>query len=71
MKNATKCGIALLSKKESREEINDEEEAVLWEKGLLGGQTAESLLQTLYFYNGACKHRLLRLCNILVGENYY
>ena len=76
MKNATRCGIALLSKKETREEINDEEEAVLWEKGLLGGQTAESLLHTLYFYNGklfalrACEHRLLRLCNILVGENY-
>lgn len=76
MKNATKCGINLMSKKEIREEITEQEEALLWEKGLLGGKTAECLMHTLYFYNGklfalrACKHRLLRVSNIIVEENY-
>lgn len=75
MKDATKCGIAQKCKKEAREEITEEEEAILWEKGLLGGHSAESLMNTIYFYNGkmfglrAGEHRLLRLCNIYVKEN--
>ena len=76
MKNATTCGIAEASKKAERTEITDEEEKTLWEKGLLGGLTAESLLHTIYFYNGklfglrASVHRLLRLSNITISSNY-
>lgn len=76
MKNATTCGIAEASKKAERTEITDEEEKTLWEKGLLGGLTAESLLHTIYFYNGklfglrASEHRLLRLSNITISSNY-
>ena len=66
-----------MSKKESREEISEEEEVVLWQKGLLGCRTAESLLYTLYIYNEkffalrACEHRLLRLCNISAYKQLY
>ena len=75
MKDATKCGIAQKCKMDSREEITEDEEGILWEKGLLGGHSAESLMYTMYFYNGklfglrACEHRLLRFCNICVKEN--
>ena len=68
MKDATKCGIAQKRQMDSREEITEE-------KGLLGGHSAESLMYTIYFYNGkrfglrACEHRLLRSCNICVKEN--
>ena len=59
--------------KEERKEIIDEEETSLWEKGLLGAKTAESLVHTLYFYNGkrfgqrTSEHRLLKFphANIL------
>ena len=75
MKDATKCGIAQKCQMDSREEITEDEEGILWEKGLLGGHSAESLMYTIYFYNGklfgprACEHRLLRFCNICVKEN--
>ena len=57
MKDATKCQM------DSREEITEDEEGILWEKGLLGGHSAESLMYTMYFYNGklfglrACEHK--------------
>jgi len=35
MKDATKCGIAQKCKMDTREEITEDEEAILWEKGLL------------------------------------
>lgn len=76
MKNATKSGIAVASKKKDRKEITAEEETLLWEKGLLGAATAESLLCKVYFYNGnivglrAGEHRLLRKCNIIIQENF-
>ena len=48
---------------DTREEITEDEEAVLWEKSLLGGFSAESFMYTILFYNGlrAGEHRLLRL----------
>ncbi|XP_048583933.1 uncharacterized protein LOC116602978 [Nematostella vectensis] len=52
MKLASKDGLATASKKEERGEISVEDKAALWEKGLLGCQTAKSLLNTIYFYNG-------------------
>ena len=61
MKDATKCGVA--------------QETILWDMALLGANTAESLLNTVYFYNGklfglrAGEHRLIRLSNIVVEGN--
>lgn len=43
MKDATKCGIAQKCQMDSREEITEDEEGILWEKGLLGRHSAESL----------------------------
>ena len=77
MKDTTKCGIAVGSKKVERKEITAEEETQLWEKGLLETATAVTLLHTVYFYNGkifglpAGEHRLLRKCNIIIDENIY
>jgi hypothetical protein len=42
---------AVACKKEDRKEVIAEDESLLWEKGLLGATTAESLLHTVYFYN--------------------
>ena len=67
MKDATKCEIAQKCKMDTREEITEDKEVILWEK-------AESLMFTIYFYNGklfglrAGEHRLLRLCNIFVKK---
>ena len=75
MEDATKYGVAQASKMEEKKEITEKEEAILWNKGLLGSNTAESLLHSVYFYNGklfglrAGEHRLLRLSNIVVKEN--
>jgi len=75
MKDASRCGIAEMSRRESRSEITEDEERILWDKSLLGSHSAESLLYTVYFYNGklfglrAGEHRLLRLDNIQVKGN--
>ena len=75
MKDATKCGIAQKCPMDTREEIIEDEEGILWEKGLLGGHSAESSMHTIYFYNGklfglrAGEHRLFRFCNTFVKEN--
>ena len=75
MKDATKCGITQKRQMDSHEEITEDKEGLLWEKGLLGGHSAEALMYTIYFYNGklfglrVCEHRLLRFCNICVKEN--
>ena len=48
---------------------------VLWQKKLLGKHTAESLMYTIYFYNGklfgirAGEHRLLWWKNFSLSEN--
>ena len=54
MKHATKSGVAVACKKEDRKEVTAEEESLLWEKGLLGGTTAESLIHTVCFTTGKC-----------------
>lgn len=75
MRDATKSGIDKETKKKTREEITLEEEELFWQMGLLGEKSAESLLHTIYFYNGklfglrANEHRLLRVGNIVVQEN--
>ena len=75
MKDATKCGVAQASKMSEKEEITEREETILWDMALLGANTAESLLNTVHFYNGklfglrAGEHRLIRLSNIVVEGN--
>ena len=75
MKDATKCGVAQASKMSEKEEITEREETILWDMALLGANTAESLLYTVYFYNGKLfglrsgEHRLIRLSNIVVERN--
>lgn len=76
MKDATKCGVAQASKMAAKKEITEKEEAILWNNGLLGSNTAESLLHSVYSYNGklfglwAGEHRLLRLSDICNGESF-
>ena len=48
---ATKRGIAQKCKMDTREEVTEDEEAIwLWEKGPLGGFSAESLMYTISFF---------------------
>ena len=76
MKDATKGGIANKCKKDERREITKSEEAELWKQGLRGSSTAETLLHTMYFYNGKLfglrggEHRLLRVSNITVQGSH-
>ncbi|XP_020912548.1 zinc finger MYM-type protein 3 [Exaiptasia diaphana] len=73
MKSAQKDGI--VSKKEDKEAISEEEEEKMWSQGHFGTITAKSLLNTVYFYNGkmfglrANEHRMLRLRDIQVSSN--
>ena len=64
--------------KPERGDVTEEEELELWRQNLLGGHSAESLLNTLYFYNGKLfgtfglrtnGHRLLRISNIVLVDN--
>lgn len=76
MKDATRRGVALNTKKPEKEAVTDEEEKIFWEKGLLGRSTAKSLLNTIYFFNGKMfglrggEHRNLSLKNFELGPNY-
>lgn len=76
MRDATKNGVDLKTKKDVRNEVTLGEEELLWRKGLLGNNTAECLLNTIYFYNGKLfglrsnEHRLLRVCNISLKDNF-
>ena len=75
MREANKIGIAQERKKPQRGDVTEEEKLELWRQNLLGGHSAESLLNTLYFYNGklfglrANEHRLLRISNIVLVDN--
>lgn len=75
MKRLLSLGIK--TKKKQAEVLTEEEEELLWTKGLLGGDTPQSLLDTVVFYNGIYfalrsgrEHRQLRNfpCQIDVVE---
>lgn len=76
MKDGTRKGLAVKFKKAERQEVTAEEEELFWSKGLLGNETATSLLNTIYYYNGklfglrAREHRELRYINIRVENNF-
>lgn len=75
MKMACKAGVAEKDKKREREAVTEEEEKIMWQKNLLGCQTAKSLLHTIYFYNGKLfgirsnEHRNLRVHNFRIDRN--
>ena len=76
LKDATREGVHLKSKKEEKEAISDEEEELFWRLNLLGMSTAKSLLNIVYFYNSKLfglrggKHRKLVVNNFEMGINF-
>ena len=52
MKDSTRQGVILQTKKEEKEAFTDEDEEKFWSAGLFGSGTAKQLLDTIYFYNG-------------------
>ena len=52
MKDSTRQGVSLQTKKEEKEAVTDEDEEKFWSAGLFGSGTAKQLLDTIYFYNG-------------------
>ena len=48
MKVATSDGVCKTAKMVERTPIAEEDERILWEKGLLGDHTAKSLMNTIY-----------------------
>ena len=51
MKDTTRAGVALQNKKAEKLPVTQKEDNKFWEMGLLGCQSAKSLLNTVYFYN--------------------
>ncbi len=65
MKRLKKTGKG--SQKRQAEPLSIEEEELLWEKGVLGSDTPQALLNTVFYFNGVCfalrsgdEHRRLR-----------
>ena len=50
MKDGTRAGVALQTKREEKEAVSDEDEQLCWRNGLSGQSTAKSLLNSIYFY---------------------
>ena len=75
MKAATRCGLTVSTKKDEKEAITDEEEDLFWSKGLMGTGSSNSLLNTVYFYNGKLfglrggEHRNITVRNIRVSDD--
>ena len=75
MKDSTRQGVSLQTKKEDKEAVTDEDEEKFWSGGLFGSGTAKQLLHTIYFYNGkmfglrAGEHRNICVNNFCLGPN--
>lgn len=75
MKDSTREGVSLQTKKEDKEAVTDEEEEKFWSTGLFGSATAKTLLETIYFYNGKLfglrggEHRNICVNNFVLGSN--
>lgn len=74
MKDGTRAGVGL--KARQKEPVTDEEESQLWQSGVFGMETAKSLLNVVYYYNGKLfglrggEHRRICLKNFEIGDNY-
>ena len=75
MKQCSVDGVSIKSKIPGKEGFTEEEEAIFWNKHLLGCHTSASLLYTVYVYNGKLfglrsqEHRNLRYVNIRIESN--
>lgn len=75
MKDATRCGLTVSTKKDEKEAITDQEEDLFWSKGLMGTGSSNSLLNTVYFYSGKLfglrggEHRNITVRNIRVSDD--
>ena len=75
MKDSTRQGVSLQTKKEEKEAVTDEDEEKFWSAGLFGSGTAKQLLHTIYFYNGKMfglrggEHRNICVNNFSLGPN--
>ena len=75
MKDSTRQGVSLQTKKEEKEAVTDEDEEKFWSAGLFGSGTAKQLLHTIYFYNGKMfglrggEHRNICVNNFSSGPN--
>ena len=73
MKDSTRQGVSLQTKKEEKEAVTDEDEEKFWSAGLFGSGTAKLLLDTIYFYNGKMfglrggEHRKICVNNFSLG----
>ena len=76
MKEGTRLGIGLANKEEEKQPMNEDDEKKFWAMELLGKNSAKSLLNVVYFYNGklfglrASEHRNICLNNFEIGDNY-
>lgn len=64
------------SKREENEAITKKEESTFWEKGVLGMSSSQTLVNTVYFYNGKLfglrrsEHRQICLNNFTIRETF-
>ena len=76
MKEGTRLGVGLANEKEEKLPVDEADENKFWTLGLLGKNSAKSLLNVVYFYNGklfglqASEHRNVSLENLEIGDNY-
>ena len=76
MKDGTRLEIGLVNKKEEKQPVNEEDEKTFWTMWLLGKNSAKSLLNVVYFYNGklfglrASEHRNICLNNFEIADNF-
>ena len=50
LKDSTRQGVSLQTKREGKEAVTDEDEEKCWSVGLFGSGTAKQLLDTIYFW---------------------
>jgi integrase len=74
IKSGAREGLHIKFKKKEKEFVSEEEEEMFWKQGLLGTDTAKSLLNTVYFYNGfglrGGEHRNMVVNNLEIGTNF-
>ena len=76
MRDGTRAGVCLKARQKEKEPVTDEEEGQLWQSGVFGMETAKSLLNVVYYYNGKLfdlrggEHRRICLKNFEIGDNY-
>ena len=76
MKDARRAGVALQNKKAEKLPVTEEQESKFWELGLLGCQSAKSLLNTVYYYNGKLfglrggEHSNITVASFELGHNF-